>query len=224
MSLPVSASQAIVGAITGIGLAMGSMNWAGLQKIIICWIATPLGAMLIACFLYQLLGPILMHIPMGILTRDKFLWGSLVLVGVYGSYVLGANNVANATGIFSNQLPGISDRALAFWGGVAIALGALTYSRRVMRTVGHGIVPMDAFTALVAVGAMSVTVHIFAKIGVPVSTAEGIVGAIAGIGLMRGVQAIHGSMLRNIAVGWLLTPLVALILATSGFAIWRGTV
>ena len=33
-------------------------------------------------------------------TRDKILWSGLIVVGSYGSYALGANNVAIATGIF----------------------------------------------------------------------------------------------------------------------------
>ena len=41
--LPVSTSQAIVGAIVGIGLAQGSVEWSLLQRVVICWLATPIG-------------------------------------------------------------------------------------------------------------------------------------------------------------------------------------
>ena len=71
--LPVSASQAIVGAIVGIGLATGYMRWDVLGKVVVCWIATPIGAMLIACVVYKLLSIFLRYVPMGMLTRDKFL-------------------------------------------------------------------------------------------------------------------------------------------------------
>ncbi len=219
-SLPISTSQAIVGAITGIGLATGYVNWTGLQKVVICWIATPIGAMIISCFLYKAMGFLLMRIPMSMLTRDKILWSALLLVGIYGSYALGANNVANATGIFSGQFEGISDTDLALFGGIAIAFGVITYSKRIMLAVGSGIIPLDAFTALVAVTSMALTVHIFAIIGVPVSTSQGIVGAIVGVGFMRGVHAIQYKMLRNIGVGWLLTPTMSLILSAAGYAIF----
>ena len=39
--LPISMSQAIVGAIAGIGLATNSMNWHSFGNVVICWIATP---------------------------------------------------------------------------------------------------------------------------------------------------------------------------------------
>ncbi len=51
LRLPISTSQAVVGAIAGVGLATRSMAWSGLGKVIICWVATPLGAMLISVIL-----------------------------------------------------------------------------------------------------------------------------------------------------------------------------
>ena len=99
-------------------------------------------------------------------------------------------------------------------------MGVLTYSRRVMLAVGSGIMKLDAFTALVAVTSMAVTTHIFALIGVPVSTSQGIVGAIIGIGMIHGVQNLRLRVLRDIAVGWLLTPLIAFVLAAAGYAVF----
>jgi len=156
------------------------------------------------------------------LTRDKILWSGLIVVGVYGSYALGANNVTNSTGIYSGLIEGVTDRHLAAIGGIAIAVGVLTFSRRVMLAVGSGVMPMDAFSALVAVLSMSITVHIFAVIGAPVSTSQGIIGAIIGIGFMRGARAINYSALKSIGLGWILTPVMALILASASYAIYNG--
>lgn len=224
--IPVSISQAIVGAILGISIFQGAADFSGLEKIVLCWLGTPLGAMLIAAIIYFPLGWLLETVPMSILTRDKLIWSGLVLVGVYGSYALGANNVANATGVFSGKFAGVSDRMLALLGGLSIAAGVMTYSRRVIYSVGAGIMPLDAFTALVAVLAMSLTVHVFAFLGVPVSSSQGIVGAILGIGLVRGIQAVRGRVLRNIILGWLATPVLAFALAVVGYAIliWGGRV
>jgi inorganic phosphate transporter, PiT family len=222
LRIPISTSQAVVGAILGIGLATRDVNFRPLVKVIVCWIGTPIGSMLIAMIVYKLLGWIIEHVPMSIFTRDKLLWSGLIIVGVYGSYALGANNVTNSTGIFSGLIEGVSDAHLALIGGFAISVGAVTYSKRVIASIGSGIVRLDAFTALVAVLAMSVTVHIFAIIGAPVSTSQGIVGAILGIGVLRGAQGIRFGVLRNIAVGWLMTPLLSLVLAAAGYAIFVG--
>ena len=220
LRMPISTSQALVGSISGVGLATGTMNWGILTKVIICWLATPIGAMLIAVILYYLLAFMFNRIPMSILTRDKILWSGLVVVGVYGSYSLGANNVANATGIFSGQIPGITDQHLTLIGGLAIAFGVLTFSKRVMLSVGSGIMRMDAFCAFVAVASMAITVNIFAVIGVPVSTSQAIIGSIMGIGILRGAHAIDFSNLRKMALGWLATPLISLILSAAAYAIF----
>ena len=222
LRIPASTSQSVVGAILGIGLATGSASFNGLSKIIICWVATPIGSIIMACVIYKLLGYIIYKIPMSMLSRDKILWSGLLVVGTYGSYALGANNVTNSTGIFSGLIPGLSDRALAAIGGIAIAAGVITYSKRVMLAVGSGIMPLDAFAALVAVLSMAITVHIFAVIGVPVSTSQGIVGAIIGVGIMRRTRAINYRILGNIGLGWIMTPAASLILSAAAFAIWKG--
>ena len=222
LRLPISTSQAVVGAILGVGLSQGRTDYSGLIKIVICWIGTPIGSMMIACIVYKLLSNFIRIVPMSMLTRDKMLWGSLVVVGTYGSYALGSNNVANSTGIFSGVFPGVSDNQLALIGGIAIAIGVLTYSKRVMMAVGAGIIRLDAFAALVAVLSMSITVHVFAIVGVPVSTSQGIVGAIIGIGFIRGASAINHEVLRNIGLGWVFTPIISLILSAAGYAIFYG--
>jgi len=220
LRIPISTSQAVVGAILGISLSVRNAEYSGLTKIVLCWIGTPIGSMIIACVVYKILGWFISHIPMSMLTRDKILWSGLLIVGMYGSYALGANNVTNSTGIFSGLIQGVSDKTLAAIGGAAIAIGVLTYSKPVMLAVGSKVMPLDAFSALVAVLAMSITVHVFAIIGAPVSTSQGIVGSIIGIGFMRGVRVINFRILRDIALGWVLTPLIALILAAAGFAIF----
>jgi inorganic phosphate transporter, PiT family len=220
LRIPISTSQAVVGAIFGIGLAAGNTEYNGLIKIIICWVFTPIGSMIFACIAYKLLGWFIEHVPMSMFTRDKILWGGLLIVGTYGSYALGANNVTNCVGAFSGILPGINDTLLAMIGGLAIAAGVLTYSKRVMYGVGSGIMPLNAFTALAAVLGMSITVHVFAFVGAPVSSSQGIVGSIIGIGLLRGSGGLKFKTLVNIGWGWILTPLISLILAAAGYAIF----
>ena len=178
--------------------------------------------MVIACVVYKLLGSVIRKIPMSMLSRDKILWSGLLVVGIYGSYALGANNVTNSMGIFSGLVDGVSDRDLAAMGGLAIAIGVLTYSRRVMEAVGSNIMPLDAFSAFVAVLATAITIHIFAIVGAPVSATQGIVGAILGVGFLRGAQNIRFRVLGDIGLGWVLTPAISLVLAAAGYAIFCG--
>ena len=86
-------------------------------------------------------------------------------------------------------------------------------------TVGKGIVKLDSFTAFICVLAHAVTVHIYAIVGVPVSTSQAIVGAILGIGLIKGVHVIHYKMLRTVSLGWLATPFIAAVFSAVGYFI-----
>lgn len=220
LSLPVSTSQAMVGAVLGIGLSIGTVNFQPLLKVVICWLFTPVASMFVAMIVYKILGFILDHWPMSILTRDKILWSGLLLTGIYGSYALGANNVTVSTGVFSGLLPGVSDFFLALIGGIAIASGVITFSKRVIIEVGSKIMPLNAFTAFIAVFSMSTTVHLFAFVGAPVSTSQAIIGAIAGISLIRGINPTSNRELKRIAIGWTLTPITALIFASAAYAIF----
>ena len=141
LRLPVSTSQAVVGGIIGMAMAHGQYVFHGLGKLVICWVGTPVGAAAVSVIIYPLLAFLVRRVHLHFLTYDKLLRSLLVLAGIYGAYALGANNVANVTGVFykarafDNDL--LDGRILALLlGGASIGLGALTYSRYVMVTVG----------------------------------------------------------------------------------------
>ena len=54
---------------------------------------------------------------------------------------------------------------------------------------------------------------LYAVVGVPVSTSQAVVGAVLGVGIIKGIQTVSGRTLLNILVGWCLTPVVAALLA-----------
>lgn len=209
LKLPVSTSQAMVGAIIGAGLMRGSLNLSGLGKVVICWIGTPIGAALLTMIMYPVLGRLLAALRLNILTRDEVLKWGLIAAGCYGAYALGANNVANVTGIYV-ETGQLTELQAALLGGASIALGALSYSKNVMITVGKKLVKLDPFSAFVAVLAMSLVVHFYAGVGVPVSTSQGIIGAVLGFGLVKGTQTINTRTLLRIVFGWIGTPAIAL--------------
>ncbi len=213
LKLPISTSQAVVGAIIGGGiLSNAPIDLSKLGKIIICWLATPIGGFFFTYIFYYAFQKIFKIFKVDMVTTDGIMRTSLILAGCYGAYALGANNVANVTGVY--VVGGLLNEMQAVLiGGVSIAIGVITYSRNVMFTVGKSIVPLDAFSALVTVVAHAVTVHIFAIIGVPVSTSQAIVGAVMGIGLIRNVEAINYKTVRKIFSGWMLTPVIAFSVA-----------
>ena len=208
MALPVSTSQAVVGAMILVGAMESTLDTSSLTKIVLCWIGTPIGAAAISVVLYFVLGKLVNRANLTMFTYDRYMRWGLLAGGSYGAYALGANNVANVTGPFVGEGM-LSIPAACAIGSVAIALGVVTYSRNVMMTVGRDLVRLDAFAALVAILAEAITVHIYAIIGVPVSTSQAIVGAVLGIGLVKGVRTIKMKTLAKILFGWLGTPAIS---------------
>ncbi len=212
MKLPISTAQAVVGSIIGIGVMTGNMKFQGIGKILACWFIAPVGACVLVIPLYLLMGKFYNSLHLNVFQRDLLLRNGLIVVGCYASYAMGANVVANITAVFVSSGM-LSAPAAALIGGASIAFGMLTFSKGVMMKIGRGLIKLDAFSALVAVMAEALTVHVFAIAGVPVSTAHAIIGAIIGIGFVRGIKSIKVRNLVGILVGWFVAPLIACLFA-----------
>ena len=208
LGLPVSTSQAVVGAILGIGILNQQLNLSGLGKVVACWFGTPVGAVVIAVIIYRLLAVFYNNLKINLIQSDILIRLSMIAAGSYGAYALGANNVANVTAVFVGA-GRLSVFSAALIGGLSIGFGILTLSKRVMETVGKKLVRLDPFSALVVLLAQSITVHIYTFIGVPVSTSQAVIGAVLGVGIVKGISTVSGHTLVNIIIAWLLTPAIA---------------
>ncbi len=237
--LPVSTSQAIVGAILGWNIYSSSVtDYSSLTKIVSTWVVCPVLSGSIAVLLFMAFRAFILRIRPHLLRLDAWTRWGMLLVGAFGSYSLGANNIANVMGVFVPDNPfhdlewsGLAItgvQQLFFLGSLAIAVGVFTYSERVMKTVGGGLVKLSPVSALVVVLAQSITLFLFASEGleqflashglptiplVPVSSSQAVVGAILGISLYRGASQIRFRVLGEIGTGWVATPIMAGVLA-----------
>ena len=209
--LPVSTSQAIVGAMTGIGLAVGAeVNFSLIIGIVEVWVLCPLIALIFAFLLYHLFAlPLRLIRQVGLL--DRVLGWLVVASAGYAAFSWGANNIGNAIGPLANL--GLRSGWITLLGAAALAVGALTYGRRVTETVARGIIPLGPLSAFAAQTSVALVAHLFAIIGVPVSTSQTIVGALVGVGLVKGVRSVSRRKVITIAIGWVATPTAAGLLA-----------
>ncbi len=239
LGLPVSTSQAIVGAIVGWNIYSGKPTEITiLSQIVGTWIICPVLSGIIAILLYYLIRSRLKKSKIHILRRDTYTRIGLILVGAFGAYALGANNIANVMGVFVDsspfqalRLPGgfslNSTQVLFLIGGIAISSGVFTYSHRVMNTVGNNLMSMSPIVAWIAVFSQALVLFLFASQGlknlletnglpslplVPVSSSQAIIGAVIGIGIAKGGRDIHWGLLGHIALGWITTPVIATLL------------
>lgn len=168
-----------------------------------------MGALIICFLLCKLAERVVSGKVQQLVVFDNIVKATYYVAGILSAYSLGANNVANATGIYAGHLGILNPTSAVLVGGGAIALGVLTYSKRVMQTVGSRIAPLSPLTGALVVLSCAITVFIYAMIGVPVSQSQAVVGAIIGAGLAKGSGQVDFKTLRNIFVAWFGTPTLA---------------
>lgn len=205
--VPVSTSQAIVGGVVGAALSMGNeVNIARVATIGEVWVISPPLTALMSFTLYHIFAFFLKRVKM-VALWDKLLSYLVILSGAYVAFSLGANDVGNSVGPLT--VLGIDRFWLALLGGVALSVGVLTYGRRVTETIGKGITSLGPLSAVSAQTAAALAVHYFSLIGIPVSTSQAIVGAVVGVGLVKGVTTVSFGKISEVVVGWVATPTAA---------------
>ncbi len=209
--VPVSTSMTAVGAITGLGLATGQLDYAVVGSIMIWWIIAPVvgfwfGAIIGRHFypyldqkfaLQQSSGPLLTLDRSGIVPTPELGPGTtpreavstvvVLAIACYMSFSAGASNVANAVApLVGGGLIGVDNAVVV--GTVAIGLGAFTIARRTMEAVGNDLteLPLLAATIVMVVAASITTVA--SVLGIPMSLALSTVMCIVGLGWGRSTR------------------------------------
>jgi PiT family inorganic phosphate transporter len=131
------------------------------------------------------------------------------------AFAHGSNDVANAIGplaaVISVAQNGtvMAKSALPAWvllvGGGGIVIGLATYGRHVIATVGKKITSLTPSRGFAAELAAATTIVIASGTGIPISTTHTLVGAVLGVGLARGIEAIDLRVVARIFVSWVVT-------------------
>jgi PiT family inorganic phosphate transporter len=151
--------------------------------------------------------------PVGLtLAALRWLPGLLVLVGVFASFVMGANDVSNAAGVFimTGMYVTLSAGLIS---GLAMAVGVLTWGKRILHTVAFDVVHMDLSMASAAQGVQALVVIAAVSQGLFTSMNQALIGAMAGTGLARGQQTVQWRQMKAIFRGWLIGPISGILFA-----------
>ncbi|MDA7581405.1 inorganic phosphate transporter [Luminiphilus sp.] len=144
-------------------------------------------------------------------------FGVLMIFTACGmAFAHGSNDVANAVGpvaaVVSTVQSGglIGAKAVMPWwvlaiGGVGIVVGLATYGWRVIQTIGKKITELTPSRGFAAELAAASTVVLASATGLPISTTHTLVGAVLGVGLARGVEALHLPTIAAIITSWVVT-------------------
>ena len=223
LKFPVSANQSIVGAVIGWGLCHANYsnpvvlksNLTELLEFASTWLLCPLGAAIISFILVFFTKRFIEERLTTLSSYDTIIKIGYLVAGAFASYSIGQNSSASVTafyydptGLGANLLT--DARVAAVIGGAAISLGVLTFSKRVMMTVGSSIADISQVDGFVVIIGMSLTIVLMGEwMGIPVSTSQAVVGAVMGAGLVKGVKNVHFGVFKNIAIAWVSSPVSA---------------
>jgi len=211
--VPASTSMTAVGAMAGLGLARGTLNWGEMGRIVTWWLVSPVIAFWVSAvagrYYYPRLvewfavtqteGSLVVFDRSGTLPRPELgpnttareLVGTLLVVGIgcYMAFSAGASNVANAVApLYGSGDLGMTQAILL--GGGAIGLGAFTIARRTMDTVGNDLTDLPLLAALVVATVSSTIVTGLSALGIPASFVIIATMSIVGLGWGRATRTV----------------------------------
>lgn len=160
---------------------------------------------------------------------------TLVIAALIGGYMainIGANDVANNIG------PAVGSKAMTMTTAIFIAAifeasGAIIAGADVINTIKGGIISSDSiedinifiWLMMAALLASAIWINLATVIGAPVSTSHALIGGIIGSGTAAaGWHVINWSMLGQIGLSWVISPLMGAIIAASLLYLIKRTI
>ena len=228
--VPASTSMTAVGAIAGLGVATGSLDWSVMGEIAVWWIVAPIIGFwvsgVIGRYFYPRInqwvaiestdGPLLEFERSGVVpqptlgpntTRREVVGGvTVVAIGCLMAFSSGTSNIANAVAPLVGA--GVVDmNPMIVLGSAAVAVGAFTIARRTLDTLGNDITDLPLTAAIVVAVVSSGIVVGLSAIGIPASFVIIATMSIVGLGWGRATrtvtvgEGIRGGAETNVSVG-----------------------
>ena len=167
------------------------------------------------------------------LTVERVFAVLMVVTACSMAFAHGSNDVANAIGplaaVVSVAQTGVvgASAALPLWilvlGGTGIVIGLATYGVNVIATVGKKITELTPSRGFAAELAAATTIVIASGTGLPVSTTHTLVGAVLGVGIARGIEAIDLGVVGRVFLSWVVTIPAGAVLAIVFFYVFKFT-
>ena len=153
-----------------------------------------------------------------------------VISACFVAFAHGSNDVGNAVAPLAaiayirrtGSFP-LEDFSVPLWilvlGGAGIVIGLAIWGEKVIATVGQGIIQLQPSGGFCAELATATTVLLASDLGLPVSTSHALVGAVVGVGLIKGWKSVRLQTLVSIGSAWLVTIPIAAGLGAGIFSI-----
>jgi len=218
--LEISVTHTVVGSILGYGVAaygFSGVQWGMIQTVVLSWFTSPVLAAVVAFALHRLLLAMVRRFE----SWERSMVVVLKLALCYSAYAFGANDIANATGVYvtvtkiamGSPPEGSVMFMLAIFGSIGVIVGGFWLGPKVIETVAFNIIRLNVASATAATVANALVVHLFVTIpymvigyGVPISTSLANIGALVGVGFSSyGSSGINKTTVGTLVVCWVLS-------------------
>jgi PiT family inorganic phosphate transporter len=218
--LPSSSSHAIIGGIIGAVFAhsgLTALKWAGLKKIILALIISPILGTLIGFIFMLLLYRIFRNSSPGVLNNN--FRRLQVVSAAFMAFSHGTADAQKSMGVITLALVsyGFIKTFAVPWEvmvacAAAMALGTAAGGWRIIKTVGHDFVKLQPVHGFCVETASAGVILCASAFGMPTSTTHVITSTILGVGLSKRLTAVNWKVAQRIMVAWVLTiPASALV-------------
>ncbi len=232
LGLPISTTHSIVGAVIGYSIfVLGGFNSSVLLMVLIAMIISPIISLVLAMALLPRMEDIMGLITnrIGLRKSTRLLNGLVVFALCFSAYSFGANDIANATGVFITATeevgmarPEMAGIVLALLGSFGVAVGGFSLGSRVIETAGRRITSLNPLRAFTAEFSNALIVMLFTVLptallgfegGAPVSTTHVSIGTIIGVGLAGKGVGVNKKTVIKIVGSWGLTLPISFFLS-----------
>ncbi len=227
--MAISTTHSIICAVIGYGIVKFGIEGISLDVLIMIvtsWITSPICSLLLAIGMYKLIRRYAIKYD-GKPAIAKFFKSLLIVSLCISAYAFGANDVANATGIYTTvaiQLGRMPDSTamfiLAIFGVAGIIVGGMLFGPKVIETLAFRVTRLDLTTGLAASLANAIVVYLFTTLpyamwgyGLPISTSYAAVGSIIGASFARSRKSVNKSVSLTLVSYWMITVPVNILLA-----------
>ncbi len=228
-SIPSSSSHALIGSLIGATIVytvgIQGIYWDGVfSKIIIPLFTSPLMGFFLAFGLMKLINRAFARMQRrsvnGAFKRLQLLSAALV------AFSHGTNDAQKTMGIITLAL--ISSGLLGAGADVPLwvkvicaltmALGTSVGGWKIMKTMGGGVTRLNSAGGFVAQTTSAVVIEGMSLIGAPISTTQVITSAVMGVGSAKRLKSVKWRIAGDIAITWVVTLPVTVILG--GLTVW----
>ncbi|MEJ2725584.1 MAG: inorganic phosphate transporter, partial [Deltaproteobacteria bacterium] len=153
-----------------------------------------------------------------------------IMTACYVAFAHGANDVANAVGPLAAIYAVVKTKTVAMqvevpiwmlaFGGASVSMGLLVFGARVMQTIGKKITEITPVRGFSAEFGAATTILVCSRLGLPISTTHVLVGAVVGVGVMRGMGVLDLRVVRNIVSSWLITLPFTILLSMAFYKLF----